>query len=82
MIGLPSGTRIYLCTEPVDFRKGFDGLTGIVTTALGQQRHRRIVVPVRQSQARSHQSPVVGDRRTDAVVSTTRTRHRRIAQAR
>ena len=35
MIGLPSGTPIYLYTQPVDFRKGFDGLTGIVTTAIG-----------------------------------------------
>lgn len=34
MIGLPSGVPIYLCTEPIDFRKGFDGLTGIVTTAM------------------------------------------------
>ena len=34
MIGLPLGVKIYLCTEPVDFRKGFDGLTGIVTTAM------------------------------------------------
>ena len=37
MIGLPDGTPIYLCSEPVDFRKGFDGLTGVVTTRLGQQ---------------------------------------------
>ena len=36
MMGLPSGTPIYLCTEPVDFRNGFDGLTGIVTTTLGR----------------------------------------------
>lgn len=36
MIGLPHGTPIYLCTTPVDFRKGFDGLTGIVTSHLGQ----------------------------------------------
>ena len=35
MNGLPHGTPIYLCTEPVDFRKGFDGLTGIVTAQLG-----------------------------------------------
>ena len=35
MIGLPNSTPIYLCTDPVDFRKGFDGLTGIVTTSLG-----------------------------------------------
>lgn len=34
MIGLPDGTPIYLCTEPVDFRKGFDGLTGVVTASL------------------------------------------------
>jgi len=36
MIGLPEGLQIYLCTEPVDFRKGFDGLTGVVTTQLGR----------------------------------------------
>lgn len=36
MIGLPQNTKIFLCTEPVDFRKGFDGLTGIVTSTLGQ----------------------------------------------
>ena len=36
MIGLPDNLQIYLCTEPVDFRKGFDGLTGIVTTRLGK----------------------------------------------
>jgi transposase len=35
MIGLPANTPIYLCTDPVDFRKGFDGLTGIVTATLG-----------------------------------------------
>lgn len=35
MNGLPTGTSIYLCTTPVDFRKGFDGLTGIVTNTLG-----------------------------------------------
>ena len=36
MIGLPQNTKIFLCTEPVDFRKGFDGLTGVVTTTLGR----------------------------------------------
>jgi transposase len=35
MNGLPANTPIYLCTTPVDFRKGFDGLTGIVTEAMG-----------------------------------------------
>ena len=37
MIGLPATAKIYLYAQPVDFRKGFDGLTGIVTGALGQQ---------------------------------------------
>ena len=36
MIGLPQNTKIFLRTEPVDFRKGFDGLTGVVTTTLGR----------------------------------------------
>lgn len=36
MIGLPDNLQIYLCTEPVDFRKGFDGLTGVVTAKLGK----------------------------------------------
>ena len=35
MMGLPPTAKIYLCTEPVDFRKGFDGLTGIVTSTMG-----------------------------------------------
>jgi transposase len=30
MLGLPNGTRIYFCSQPVDFRKSFDGLNGIV----------------------------------------------------
>lgn len=31
----PRGRTSIFATQPVDFRKGFDGLTGIVTTALG-----------------------------------------------
>ena len=30
MLGLPVGTKIYFCTVPVDFRKGFNGLCGVV----------------------------------------------------
>jgi transposase len=37
MIGLPAGVPIYLYTQPVDFRKGFDGLAGIVTGAMNQK---------------------------------------------
>ena len=37
MIGLPNSVPIDLCTQPVDFRKGFDGLTGIITTSMNQR---------------------------------------------
>ena len=30
MQGLPHGAKINFCSQPVDFRKGFDGLSGIV----------------------------------------------------
>ena len=30
MLGLPHGTKIYFCNQSVDFRKSFDGLSGIV----------------------------------------------------
>ena len=35
MNGLPEQVPVYLCTQSVDFRKGFDGLTGIVTASMG-----------------------------------------------
>ena len=30
MLGLPNTTKIYFCSQPVDFRMGFNGLGGIV----------------------------------------------------
>ncbi len=30
MLNLPAHARIYLCTTPVDLRKSFDGLSGLV----------------------------------------------------
>lgn len=36
MIAAFSGIRIHLCTEPTDMRRGFDGLSGMVTTLLEQ----------------------------------------------
>lgn len=36
MLQLPVKVRIYVCTSPVDFRKGFDGLHGLVLESLGQ----------------------------------------------
>ena len=34
MIAVPPGVRILLATEPVDFRKGMDGLAALVQQAL------------------------------------------------
>lgn len=30
MLGLPNGAKIYFCSQPVDLRRGFDGLSGMV----------------------------------------------------
>lgn len=35
MFGLGDHLRYHLCNGPVDMRKGFDGLCGVVRTALG-----------------------------------------------
>jgi transposase len=37
MITIPSGTRIWIAAGMTDMRRGFDGLTAIVQTALEQQ---------------------------------------------
>ena len=39
MFGLGPATKIYLCLDSVDMRKGFDGLYGLVRDHLGQDRH-------------------------------------------
>lgn len=36
MIGPLTGVRIHLCTEPTDMRRGFDGLSGMITSLLEQ----------------------------------------------
>jgi transposase len=35
MLGLPPAATIYFCSQPVDFRKSFDGLCGIVESVSG-----------------------------------------------
>jgi transposase len=35
MLSVSPGTRIYLATEPVDLRRGHDGLTALVRTRFG-----------------------------------------------
>lgn len=34
MIAPPTGVKVVLCTQPVDFRKGHDGLSAVVQEAL------------------------------------------------
>ena len=36
MISLPSAVRVFLCARPVDMRKSFDGLSGLVQECFGQ----------------------------------------------
>jgi transposase len=36
MLTCPTHLPIYFCTEPVDFRKSFDGLTGVITLVFGR----------------------------------------------
>ena len=36
MVSLSSGSRYYLWREPVDMRKSFDGLQGLVTCQMGR----------------------------------------------
>ena len=37
MLGIPTNAKIFFCTQPVDFRKSFDGLCGIVHSVFGQR---------------------------------------------
>lgn len=36
MIALPPSVRIFVCTAPTDMRKGFDGLSALVETLIGE----------------------------------------------
>lgn len=37
---IPAGVRIFLCAQPVDMRRGFDGLAAAARELLGQDVHR------------------------------------------
>lgn len=39
MIGLPSGTRVWIAAGHTDMRKGFDGLAALVQTVLAANPH-------------------------------------------
>jgi transposase len=36
MLSIPPAVKIFLCTEPTDLRRGFDGLATLVQETLGQ----------------------------------------------
>ncbi len=36
MIGLASGLRVFLCTQPADMRRSFDGLSGMTASIIDQ----------------------------------------------
>ena len=36
MIGLSLGVKVYLCTQPTDMRRGFDGLSGMAQSLMQQ----------------------------------------------
>ena len=36
MLNLPPSTKIFLCNQPVDMRKSFDALSGLIDTHFGQ----------------------------------------------
>ena len=36
MIGLASGLRVFLCTQPADMRRSFDGLSGMTASIIEQ----------------------------------------------
>ena len=36
MFGLSSATRVFVAVDPIDMRKGFDGLFGLVRDTLGE----------------------------------------------
>lgn len=37
MLSIPHPVRIFLCSQPTDMRKGFDGLSGLVRSFLKQE---------------------------------------------
>ena len=60
MIGLPSGTRIWLAAGLTDMRRGFDGLAALAQSALEQEPFSGHVFVFRGK--RGHRiSPAFGD---------------------
>jgi len=43
MLSFPLKARIFLARQPVDFRKGFDGLASIVSTEFHEDPYTRLM---------------------------------------
>jgi transposase len=51
MIVVPTGVRVLIATQPVDFRKGMDGLGALARERLGQDPFSGIVLVFRAKRA-------------------------------
>ena len=60
MISLPHSVRVFLHAPATDLRKGFDALSGLVTTAFGQDPTLRPLVLVCESASGPTQDPLLG----------------------
>jgi hypothetical protein len=67
MIGLATGTRVWIVAGVTDLRRGFVGLSGVVQTALGRKSILRPGIHLPRETWGSHQGVVVGRRRAVLV---------------
>ena len=74
MFGLGLATKIYIATEAIDMRKGFEGLHGLVRDRLGARSVERTFVLVHQSHAHPTESAGVGWQRIVGVREAARER--------
>jgi hypothetical protein len=63
VINLAHSLRVFVHTPPTDLRKGFDALSGLVTTAFGQDPTCGHLFLFIQSPPRPPQDPLLGSRR-------------------
>ena len=63
MFGLGPATKIYIAIEPVDMRKGFDGLFGLVRDRLGQDPLSGYLFSVFQSRSHATEGSGLGRKR-------------------
>jgi len=59
---IPAGTKVFLASHPVDFRKGPDGLAGLIRDA-GADPVQRLALCLPREKSRQDQDPLVGRQR-------------------